>query len=284
MEGPDGLKAFAKELVSAFSVGKDAAQFSVVSFAEDATTRVLWSDDEAEIGAGVDEMDPRGSTSISDGIVAARQLFMARQLVANEGRPAATKIVLLLSDGEQTTDKAPGKTAMQTAVDAAALARAEGITLFAWGFGGVSESTLRQIASDPSKAIYATNLAELRSYLADLQVAACEVKLPPPSPPPPPASPSPPPALPSPPPPPKSPRCPTAVDFALVLDESGSMENFMEGPDGLKAFAKELVSAFSVGKDAAQFSVVSFEEDATTRVLWSDDEAEIGAGIDEMDP
>ena len=60
MEGPDGLKAFAKELVSAFSVGKDAAQFSVVSFAEDATTRVAWSHDEAEIGAGVDEMDPRG--------------------------------------------------------------------------------------------------------------------------------------------------------------------------------------------------------------------------------
>ena len=74
------------------------------------------------------------------------------------------------------------------------------------------------------------------------------------------------------------------MDFALVLDESGSMENFMEGPDGLKAFAKELVSAFSVGKDAAQFSVVSFAEDATTRVLWSDDEAEIGAGVDEMDP
>ena len=35
------------------------------------------------------------STSISDGIVRARQLF------ADEGRVGATKIVLLLSDGEQ---------------------------------------------------------------------------------------------------------------------------------------------------------------------------------------
>ena len=68
------------------------------------------------------------------------------------------------------------------------------------GFGGVSESTLRQIATDPSKAIYATNLAELRSDLAELQVAVCKVELPPASPPLPPASPSPPSALPAPPP------------------------------------------------------------------------------------
>merc|ERR1740124_1763186 len=245
MEGPNGLKAFAKELVSEFYIGENASRFSVVSFAEDATTRVAWSHDAVEIGAGIDEMTPGGSTSISDGIVAARQLFDEQE------RVGATKIVLLLSDGEQTTDAAPGKTAKRTAVDAAALAKAEGITLFAWGFGGVSERTLRLIASDPSKAIFATDLAGLRSYLADLQAAACAVKLSSPSPSLPPPSPSPPPALPSPPPPPKSPRCPTAVDLALVLDESGSMENFMEGPDGLKAFAKELVSAFSVGKDAA---------------------------------
>ena len=34
---------------------------------------------------------------------------------------------------EQTIDAAPGKTLNETAVDAAALAKAEGITLFAWG-------------------------------------------------------------------------------------------------------------------------------------------------------
>ena len=37
------------------------------------------------------------------------------------------------------------------------------------------------------------------------------------------------------------PPCATPIDFALVLDESGSMKSFMEGPDELKAFAKELV-------------------------------------------
>ena len=63
-----------------------------------------------------------------------------------------------------------------------------------------------------------------------------------PSPPPPsPPSPSPPPSLPpSVPPSPKLP-CVRPIDFALVLDESGSMGSYMEGDDGLKAFAKELV-------------------------------------------
>ena len=57
-----------------------------------------------------------------------------------------------------------------------------------------------------------------------------------------PSSPPPAPTPPAQPPsPPKSPICVTPIDFALVLDESGSMSNVMEGDDGLKAFAKELV-------------------------------------------
>ena len=63
---------------------------------------------------------------------------------------------------------------------------------------------------------------------------------PPPSPSPPPPSPKSPPPPTTPPPSPKPP-CATPIDFALVLDESGSMKNDMEGPDGLKAFAKKLV-------------------------------------------
>ena len=78
---------------------------------------------------------------------------------------------------------------------------------------------------------------------------------PPASPPPPSASPPPPspsaspPSLspPPPPPPPPTPSCATPIDFVLVLDESGSMkkplpDGSLEGPGGLKAFAKELVS------------------------------------------
>ena len=227
-----------------YLLGEDAARFSVVSFADDETIRVLWSYNEAELYAGIDQMRARGGTSISDGIARARELF------ADDGRAGATKIMLLLSDGEQTVDAAPGRTPVQTAIDAAALAKADGITLFAWGFGGVSRDTLEQIATDPSKAFFANDLAGLSAHLAVLQAAVCNesppsLPPPPPSPlvPPPPPSPLVPPPPPSPLPPPPSPKLPCVrpIDFALVLDESGSMLGYMEGANGSKAFAKELV-------------------------------------------
>eukprot|EP00964_Phaeocystis_antarctica_P022306 scaffold12373_cov58-Phaeocystis_antarctica.AAC.1 len=129
MEGANGSKAFAKKLVSQYALGEYAARFSVVSFAADATTRVPWSYDAAVINAGIDEMSADGKTSISDGFEAVRQLFV------DYGRVGATKVVLLLSDGEQTVDAAPGKTLLETVVDAAALVKGDGVTVFAWGFG-----------------------------------------------------------------------------------------------------------------------------------------------------
>ena len=143
MEGPGGLKAFAKELVSQYYLGEDAARFAVVSFAADATTRVPWSHNAAEINAGIDQMSADGPTSISDGLDAARQLF------ADDSRPGATKIVLLVSDGEQTVDAAPFKTPEQTAIDASALVKGDGATVFAWGFGNKVSlaATLEQIAT-----------------------------------------------------------------------------------------------------------------------------------------
>ena len=98
-----------------------------MSFAANATTRVPWSYNAADINAGIDGMSADGKTSISDGFKAAQQLF------ADDGRVGATKVVLLVSDGEQTVDAAPGKTLLETAVDAAALVKGDGATVFAWG-------------------------------------------------------------------------------------------------------------------------------------------------------
>ena len=167
MEGPSGMKAFAKQLVNQYALGTDAARFSLVSFAENATTRVAWSTNDVEINAGIDQMVADGKTSISDGLEAAGQLF------TNDSRVGATKVVLLVSDGEQTVDAAPFKTPEQTAIDAAALVKGDGATVFAWGFGNkVSLSaTLEQIATDSSKALVARDLAELTNYLGWLKVA-----------------------------------------------------------------------------------------------------------------
>jgi hypothetical protein len=205
MEGPGGLKAFAKQLVNQYFLGVDTARFSVVSFAANATIRVPWSYNAADINAGIDGMSADGKTSISDGFEAAQQLF------ADDGRVGATKVVLLVSDGEQTVDAAPGKTLLETAVDAAALVKGDGATVFAWGFGDkVSSATLEQIATDSSKVTLAQELAELTGTLVLLEAAVCNESPalpPPPLAPSPSPSPSPGPPQPSPsPPPPSDPR------------------------------------------------------------------------------
>ena len=133
MNGPSGLKAFAKELVHMFSLGPEAARFSVVSFADNATTRVPWSYDASEIDVGTDDMTADGRTSISDGFEVARQLLLAPR-ESLDGRDAA-KIVLFLSDGEQTVDAAPGMTEFETALAAAATVKSLPATVFAWGYG-----------------------------------------------------------------------------------------------------------------------------------------------------
>ena len=108
VDGANGSKAFAGHLVRQYALGGNNARFSVVSFAENATTRVAWSSDESEINAGIDAMMANGENSISDGFQAAGQLF-------NDSREGATKVLLLLTDGRQTVDAAPGKSLLHTA-------------------------------------------------------------------------------------------------------------------------------------------------------------------------
>ena len=117
----------------------------------------------------------------------------------------------LHENGEQTVDAAPGKTPEQTAIDAATLVKGSGATVFAWGFGKASLPTLKQIATDPSKALLVQGMDELVDHIAGLQATVCieSPSPPPPSPSPPPPSPSPPPPSPSPPPPSPSPPPPS---------------------------------------------------------------------------
>ena len=107
MEGAGGLKTLAKQLVGHYTLGVDAVRFAVVSFATDATTRVPWSYNATEINAGIDQMSADGSTSISDGFEAAGQLFNNSW---HQGRVGAIKVVLFVTDGEQSVDAAPDKT------------------------------------------------------------------------------------------------------------------------------------------------------------------------------
>ena len=172
--GPIGeLKVFAKRLVNHYYLGLDAVRFSVVSFQSVATTRVVWSTVQSEIDLAIDQLAPSGLTSISGGFEAAGVLF-------DSARADASKVLLLFSDGEQSTDKAPGKTYLETAVDAATAVKATDVRVFAWGFGSaewlqsVTLSTLQALATDPTQAILVSDMTELSDHLGDLQTAICD--------------------------------------------------------------------------------------------------------------
>ena len=169
MEGPDGLKVFAKFLVSNYNLGLDAARFSVVSFQSVATTRVGWSTNQVDINAAIDEMEANGGTSITAGFEAAGQLLTT-------SRPGATQIVLLFSDGQQDHELGGSK----AAIDSADLVKASGVTVFAWGIGKADTDTMKQIATDASKAISVKTIGELSAYLAELEAAVCNESPPPP--------------------------------------------------------------------------------------------------------
>ena len=70
----------------------------------------------------------------------------------NTPRPDAGRVVIVLSDGEQTTDCLNGNpdSCQATAIAAAKPLKAGGATVFSWGFGTISMDTLTGIASSAS--------------------------------------------------------------------------------------------------------------------------------------
>ena len=170
------MKAFAKEIVGSFApLGDDNAHFAVVGFDTDATLHSTPNASMSHLHTAIDNMHAWGGTSISDGLARAHTVFN------NYHRAGATKIVLTLSDGEQNRDCNPS--CSQAPIDAAAALKTDGITVFSWGFGGVSVATLEGIASDPAKVKYSAELSGLLSFGHVLRTEACAVDLPPPAPP-----------------------------------------------------------------------------------------------------
>ena len=140
------MKVFAKEIVDHFQyvgmLGEASAKFAVISFAETATTRTSFTASRSTISSAIDSMSANGWTAISQGLRSSGTLFSSAH------RTGAVRIVLTLSDGDQTTDCGSPPDCTGAAVAASAALKAQSVTVFAWGFGGVSASTLASIASD----------------------------------------------------------------------------------------------------------------------------------------
>ena len=161
----DAARALAKKIVDLFYLSSTdyAARFSVVSFNETATLRETWSTDDAEIDAAIDAISPDGKTSISNGLNLAGELL-------GEARVSATRVVLLLSDGEQSEDLGGSAEAIAAAQNLSKVTD----KVFAWGFGdSLSNATLIAIAGDESRVQFTDDVSELFDFLAALLDYVC---------------------------------------------------------------------------------------------------------------
>eukprot|EP00965_Chrysotila_dentata_P087089 2875448-Pleurochrysis_carterae.AAC.5 len=153
----------------------------------------------------------------------------------DRSRPNIQQLMLILTDGEQTTDGGDNE-----AIRMANEVKAQGLSIFAVGFGDANPITMDAIASDPDSifSINAASISDIREYFkqANLCTLASSPRIPPPSPPMPPSQPPP-------------IGCFIKAEIVLVLDRSRSIYTF---EDDIAAFALDLINNFQLGVEAAQ--------------------------------
>lgn len=151
-------KNAAKSFVDA--VHLDIDQVGIASFSTAATLDSPLSNDGPAINAAIDALIANGSTNIGSGITVAHQ-----ELVGPHHDPDAAPIIVLLTDGQNTTGDPFGP---------AATAKAEGTRIIAIGLGGdVDEAELRQIVSSSTDYYFAPTSAELSGVYALIAGTIC---------------------------------------------------------------------------------------------------------------
>eukprot|EP00964_Phaeocystis_antarctica_P153717 scaffold122075_cov32-Phaeocystis_antarctica.AAC.1 len=181
-----------------------SASIGVVDFASQATVISQLSTDATAVEQAIDASnDPRGYTHISEGLKVGLEV-----LDGGGKRTGARRVILLLTDGEQTYSFCyqPIGKGRKCGTDAA-IAMAEDVqpqvdTVFSIGFGGVLDKTVNALASAPSSenAYRADDIQQLMNHFANFCSFLQPKPPPPPSPPPRPPLPPPPPMAPPPPP------------------------------------------------------------------------------------
>ena len=113
------MKRFAKDVVEHFApLGEEGAKFGLIKFSDYATLLSTFSANQTAVNGAIDALQWWGETHIARGLELAREQFESAA-----HRSDATKIVLLLSDGEQS-GRYGGRPA---AIDAATQVKAAGI-------------------------------------------------------------------------------------------------------------------------------------------------------------
>ncbi|KOO33403.1 cartilage matrix protein, partial [Chrysochromulina tobinii] len=246
---------FARELVLQLDFGPSASRVGLVEFDDTAhVLSYLSSDPNAVLAAMATAQQANGWTNISSGLASGLAVLQAKG-----GWTTRSKVLLLLTDGEQN----PQYGGAAAAIAQAATVRAAGVQIFGVGFGSANPATIADISSSPASlyAFTAANIgacddggpgSEFAYCTYGTDCIDCGTRQP------------------RPPPPPRAPQCTNGqtLDLVLVFDHSGSMAPFQAQ---VLEFARELILQLDFGPSAARVGLVEFDSTATVLSSLSSD-------------
>ncbi len=154
----DALKEAAKAFLAKVDFQKDMVglvEFDMVSDVAQALTN-----DVNVLSAAIDALQPGDGTSIDQGIVMAQ-----REFASGRARSNAAQIIVLLTDGRQSSPFSSPSAPLDAALDA----RQAGIRLITIGLGeDADQGQLREMASQPSDFYYAPQASDLQRIYATI--------------------------------------------------------------------------------------------------------------------
>jgi Mg-chelatase subunit ChlD len=139
-------------------------QISLISFTNTATTHNQLTFNGTAVKSSIDGLSANGTTYIGAGIIAAQnELFSVR------GNSSATKTIIVLSDGIDTTGPAGGT---QSAADAA---KAAGIRIVSIAWGSANTTVMQALASSGADYYAAPTAAQLDLVYDSIAGSICRL-------------------------------------------------------------------------------------------------------------
>ncbi|XP_019627190.1 PREDICTED: von Willebrand factor A domain-containing protein 2-like [Branchiostoma belcheri] len=159
------LKEFVKRLTTQFDFGQGATRLGILQYSTDVTTVFSLNsyDTLEDINTAVDDMIYKGGGTNTH--LALYELVNNAFSVQNGGRPTASKVAVVITDGMSTQ---PITRAVQDV-------KAVGIIVYTMGVGtGTDQSELQQLASSPDRVFGASNYDSLLTMTGSLANRFCD--------------------------------------------------------------------------------------------------------------
>ncbi|KAI8482457.1 biological adhesion, partial [Branchiostoma belcheri] len=159
------LKEFVKRLTTQFDFGQGAIRLGILQYSTAVTTVVSLNsyDTLEDINTAVDDMIYKGGGTNTHLVL--YELVNNAFSVQNGGRPTASKVAVVITDGMSTQ---PITRAVQDV-------KAAGIIVYTMGVGtGTDQSELQQIASSPDRVFGASNYDSLLTMTGSLANRFCD--------------------------------------------------------------------------------------------------------------